>query len=112
MADGQLLGPSKADLARLTDLEQLLTQQELLIKEMSAILERFEGQRDAYRRLRAYYGSKDYQKDLDWEELGLWGQLPRGVLSQDGIYNVLMAYHQLGLQFSDLGRQLLEEEKD
>ncbi len=45
------------------------------------------------RKLDSYYGSPEWKEDLEADEAGLLpADLKRGVLSEDGIYNVLNLY--------------------
>ncbi|MBR6344668.1 MAG: DUF4298 domain-containing protein [Lachnospiraceae bacterium] len=47
--------------------------------------------------LEAYYGSDEWKQDLADDEAGrLPKGLKRGVLSEDGIYNLLERYRELG----------------
>lgn len=50
----------------------------------------------AIRELDAYYGSSEWRQDFADDEAGLLPKdLPRGVLSEDGIFNVLVSYREL-----------------
>ena len=52
--------------------------------------EEFRYAQDVIKKLSDYYGSKQWRKDLEAEEQGLFPEdLKRGVLSEDGIYNLL-----------------------
>ena len=45
----------------------------------------------------SYYTSAEWKQDLEADEAGLLPQkLPRGVLSEDGIYNLLEEYKERG----------------
>lgn len=45
---------------------------------------------DDIKKLADYYGSKQWRKDFEADEQGLYPEdLKRGVLSEDGIYNLL-----------------------
>lgn len=55
-----------------------------------------DGLRDAVSELEAYYESVEWRRDFAADEAGLLPKdLPRGVLSEDGIYNVLEDYREL-----------------
>ena len=67
--------------------EEILSQSEQLLKDGMEPDEDFAGK---LRELDEYYGSEDWRKDLASDEAGLLPEdLKRGVLSEDGIYNVL-----------------------
>ena len=52
--------------------------------------------REQIKELSDYYGSPDLKKDYQDDEAGLLpSDLPRGVLSEDGIYNVLERFTEL-----------------
>ncbi|MBO4837238.1 MAG: DUF4298 domain-containing protein [Clostridia bacterium] len=56
----------------------------------------FQGIRHAAEELDAYYGSPLWRQDLEADEAGLLpAGLPRGVLSEDGIWNALDDYREL-----------------
>jgi len=87
-------------------MEAVLRQGREALDRLSAALEDYAALRPGLRALDAYYGGEDWRRDLALDEAGqLPADLPRGVLSEDGIYNLLTDEREL------LGemRQLLEE---
>ena len=76
---------------RLKRMEAHLNEVAPIVRQMLDTVEQFAAVQPKLRELSAYYGSKDWQQDLaDYDA----GKLPKdircGVLSEDGIYNVLM----------------------
>ena len=54
--------------------------------------------RDLIAQLEAYYGSEEWKRDYVDDERGLFPpDMKRGVLSEDGIYNLLEAYRELNI---------------
>ena len=76
-------------------MERQLERAEKALKWLSKALEEYEAAQDALSDLEAYYGSDEWKQDFRDDEAGLMpNDLKRGVLSEDGIWNVLeMASH-------------------
>ncbi|MCR5665082.1 MAG: DUF4298 domain-containing protein [Oscillospiraceae bacterium] len=75
---------------RITRMEEVLNRAQNVCGELERALEAFEALREELPALEAYYGSRDWFNDLALDEAGLLpADLRRGVLSEDGIYNLL-----------------------
>lgn len=75
---------------RITHMEQLLEQATQAVKTLAESLDEYEAVQEALRKLETYYGSEEWKKDFAADEQGLLpNNLKRGVLSEDGIWNVL-----------------------
>lgn len=75
---------------RIRRMEQLLDQVSVVVTELSGALERYEEVQEAIATLNEYYGSDEWKQDFAADEAGLLPQdLKRGVLSEDGLWNVL-----------------------
>ena len=77
---------------RITKMEALFDKSEEVIKRLEAALEDFAKIENDIAKLEAYY-DKDWRKDFEADEAGkLPKDLKRGVLSEDGIYDLLSDY--------------------
>ena len=77
---------------RIIKMEALFDKSEEVIKRLEAALEDFAELESDIAELEAYY-DKDWRKDFEADEAGkLPKDLKRGVLSEDGIYNLLSDY--------------------
>ena len=77
-------------IARIRGMEAALNEALTAVRGLDEALERYAAAQDAVRKLSAYYGSDDWKADFAADEAGeLPRDLPRGVLSEDGIWDVL-----------------------
>ena len=66
------------------------------VTELSAALEKYQAAQEAIATLSAYYGSDEWKQDFSDDEAGLLpADLKRGVLSEDGIWNLLAEVREL-----------------
>jgi hypothetical protein len=91
-----IFAPSKplimTRIERITKMEALFDKSEEVIKRLEAALEDFAELEGDIAELEAYY-DKDWRKDFEADEAGkLPKDLKRGVLSEDGIYDLLSDY--------------------
>ena len=76
---------------------------------MDATLDRFDDIQEAVQELSAYYGSENWHADLAEDEAGnLPADLKRGVLSEDGIYDVLSEHYALTVRLLDTVSAILK----
>ena len=81
---------------RITEMEQHMKQAEAALKALDAAVDSFEAAERSFLALQHYYESPQWRMDLEADEAGLLPQdLHRGVLSEDGIYNLLEEYEAL-----------------
>ena len=79
------------------------------LKDLEAALDRFDEVQEAVRELSAYYGSEEWHSDLAEDEAGnLPAGLKRGVLSEDGIYDVLSGHYALTVRLLDTVSSILK----
>ena len=79
------------------------------LKDLEAALDRFDEVQEAVRELSAYYGSEEWHSDLAEDEAGnLPAGLKRGVLSEDGIYDVLSDHSALTVRLLDTVSSILK----
>ena len=80
---------------RIKHYEEILRTVEGLLSAEETAEEDLAGLRGGIRELEAYYGSPEWKQDFADDEAGrLPGDLARGVLSEDGIYNVLESFRE------------------
>lgn len=81
---------------RISRMEQLLDDVSEAIKRPSIIAGKYEELQQAVNTLTEYYESEEWKQDFADDENGkLPHELKRGVLSEDGIWNVLNNWHEL-----------------
>ena len=81
---------------RIAYYEQLMDRVRLAGERLRAALDAFEQVQPAARALDAYYTSADWRRDLEADEAGLLPEtLKRGVLSEDGAWNILTENREL-----------------
>ena len=75
---------------RITVMEDRLRRAEKAMGQLASALDEYEAVREDIGELDRYYGSREWRRDLEDDEAGrIPKDLPRGVLSEDGIYNLM-----------------------
>ena len=75
---------------RIRQMEQRLDRASAAVMEFSAALDKYIAAQEALKALDEYYGSDEWKQDFADDEAGRLPQdLKRGVLSEDGIWNLL-----------------------
>ena len=75
---------------RINDMEQLMERASSAVINFSAALDKFVEAQQVIAALSDYYGSDEWKQDFADDEAGLLpADLKRGVLSEDGIWNLL-----------------------
>ena len=73
------------------------------VRRISLALDNYEATKDDIATLDSYYGSETWRQDLADDEAGLLPMgLKRGVLSEDGIWNLLTNYRELQTRITKL----------
>ena len=81
---------------RITNMESLFDKSEEIVKRLEVALKDFAKLEHDIAKLEAYYNSPQWRKDFEADEAGkLPKDLKRGVLSEDGIWNLLSNYKEL-----------------
>lgn len=81
---------------RIKQMELCLERAVTAVMDLSAALDKYEAVQKDIKALDAYYGSEDWKKDYADDEAGLLpNSLKRGILSEDGIWNLLSDAHEL-----------------
>ncbi len=74
------------------------------VMELSAALDNYEAVQEDIVELERYYGSEAWKQDYADDEAGLLpADLKRGVLSEDGIWNLLSDFNELNERLSTAG---------
>ena len=77
-------------------MEQLFDRASGAVAELSAALDKYQAAQEAIATLSAYYGSDEWKQDFADDEAGLLPTgLKRGVLAEDGIWNLLAEVREL-----------------
>lgn len=94
---------------RIQHFERLLDTVGPALTDLEIALDRFVDVQEAVRALSAYYGSDEWHADLAEDEAGnLPSDLKRGVLSEDGIYDVLSDHYALTVRMLDTVSNILK----
>ncbi len=81
---------------RITQMERKMERAAMAVLNLSAALEEYEAVQGDIITLSEYYSSAEWKQDFDDDEAGkLPTGLKRGVLSEDGIWNLLEDVHEL-----------------
>lgn len=83
-------------LERIQAMEQAMQQASAAVAALSGAAEQYRRVLPQLKQLESYYTSDQWQQDFADEEAGKFpADLPRGVLSEDGIYNLLTEHQEL-----------------
>ena len=97
----------KKQIARIRKMERHLDRATAAVKRLSTALDKYEDAQEAIAALDQYYGSEDWRKDYADDEAGLLpDDLKRGVLSEDGIWNLLTDCRELNECLRLMARKL------
>ena len=100
---------SKEQIARIRQMEQKLAMSSAAIKRLSSALVKYDAVKEAISVLNEYYGSEQWRKDYADDEAGLLpASLKRGVLSEDGIWNLLTDWQELNSLLSETASTINE----
>ena len=92
---------------RIKTMEQHLDRASQAVMRLSAALDDYAEAQEALRELNAYYGSDEWKQDFADDEAGLLpNDLKRGVLSEDGIWNVLTDSGNLNSRIKEMAEEI------
>ncbi len=90
-------------------MENIRVQQEEIVQEMQALLEKLEESRGEYAALIEYYYSDQRNRDLEDDRAGLIPQtMSRGVLSEDEIFDLIGDYRETAIRMMETGLQMIK----
>ena len=91
---------------RITYMEQILDEATEAVSFLSEALEKYSAVQDKLQELAAYYSSEQWRQDFDDDTAGkIPGNLKRGVLSEDAVYNLLADITDLKERLKELANQ-------
>ena len=94
---------------RIQHFEMLLDRVAPVLGNLEEALDAFDGIQDDVKELAAYYEDDDWREDFEADEAGkLPTDLKRGVLSEDGIYDVLSEHYALTVRLLDTVSTILK----
>lgn len=100
--------PSQGGIMRIQEMERRLEEATAAVGLMEKALESYEAAQEAIERLAGYLDSEDWRRDFADDEKGLLPQdLKRGVLSEDGIWNLLDNNRELATRIRELSDKIL-----
>ncbi len=89
---------NKQQIARIRTMEQRMNRVAAAVKRLSVALDKWETAQDDITALSEYYGSDLWRQDFADDEAGLLpADLKRGVLSEDGLWNLLVDVRELNV---------------
>ena len=89
---------NKQQIARIRAMEQRMNRAAATVKRLSVALDKWETAQDDITALGEYYGSDLWRQDFADDEAGLLpADLKRGVLSEDGLWNLLVDVRELNV---------------
>lgn len=95
---------------RIREMEACLDISAAAARALSDALDQFETAQKSYKKLSDYYGSSRLMKDYEADEAGrLPGDLKRGVLSEDAVYDLITENHTLRIRMMKLLTQAMEQ---
>ena len=87
---------NKQQIARIRTMEQRMNRAAAAVKRLSVALDKWESAQEDITALGEYYGSDLWRQDFADDEAGLLpADLKRGVLSEDGLLNLLVDVREL-----------------
>ena len=94
---------------RIRHFEMLLDRVAPVLGNLEEALDAFDGIQEDVRELSGYYESDEWREDFEDDEAGrLPKDLKRGVLSEDGIYDVLSDHYALTVRLLDTVSTILK----
>ena len=100
--------PSQEGIMRIREMEGLLDEATKAVGQMEEALKRYEAAQEAVERLASYMESEEWRRDFADDEKGLLpADLKRGVLSEDGIWNLLDNNREIAIKMRELSDKIL-----
>jgi hypothetical protein len=101
-----------AELDRIRQFEALYNEWAAMLPALEAAQQQWQQARTRLQALRAYYFDGDWRAHMEADEAGrIPADLPRGILTEDTLYNAFIAERELALEWVQLGAQALKEQE-
>lgn len=95
---------SKKDIEEVKKYEAILNKQTELIQKLDKTIDEFVKNKKEYMKLRDYYNSEKYFEDLAKDKNGEYPEdLPRGIFSEDGIFDLFGEQFNIGMKMAETG---------
>lgn len=99
---------NKEQVTRIRQMERKFVQAFSAVRRLSAALEKYVAAQESIKALNDYYSSKEWRQDFEDDEAGLLPDgLKRGVLSEDGIWNLLSDCQELQILLKETAEKTL-----
>ena len=97
---------NKQQIARIRQMERHLNAATAAVKRLDTALDKWEAVQEAIAALKGYYGSDLWRQDFADDEAGLLPDgLKRGVLSEDGIWDLLNDVNELNQRLKRVAKK-------
>lgn len=95
--------------AHITKMENILVQQEQMLQELNRLLDEADSHREEYRNLLEYYYSEQRTQDLEDDAARrIPEDMPRGVLSEDAIFDLIGDCRDTAIRMLETAVQMLK----
>lgn len=92
-----------AQIERINEMEQLFDEVSAAVKELSEAFEKYQSVLPGLEKLTEYFESEQWQADFEDDSMGrLPKDLKRGVLSEDGVYDLLTENAELMSEIAEM----------
>lgn len=96
--------------AHITEMENIMVQQNEILENLNHLLDTLEGNCDAYKKLIEYYYSEQRSQDLEDDSNHLIPEtMCRGVLSEDGIFDLVGDYRDTAIRMMEIAVRMIKE---
>ncbi len=90
-------------------MEQIMADHEVLMEQLSALLDAVEARQSDYAALIEYYYSSQRNQDLEDDSAGrIPEDMKRGVLSEDGIFDLIGDYRDNAIRMMELAIKMIK----
>lgn len=97
------------EIKKITEYENILNKEKELIENLNKAIDEYTEYEKHYQKLKKYYNSKEYFDDLEKEEKGMYPEeLPRGIFSEDAIFDLFGEKQNLGFKMAEEGIKTLK----